>query len=75
MNEFVLYINTLIKISEINYGYKSCLSYNDGQWYSRDHSRNLTPEEVSEYILNIVADNDSRIEELLEDLRERDSRE
>jgi chromosome segregation ATPase len=50
MNELIVYVNALKTIADRYYG-KEVIFYDSGDWYSRDHCRNLTPEEVATYVI------------------------
>lgn len=50
IKEFMMYINMIKEVLDRSYG-KEVVFYNDGEWYSRDHSRNITIEELREYLL------------------------
>lgn len=50
MNELMVYVNALKSIADTHYG-KEVIFYDNGDWYSRDHCRNLTPEEVATYVI------------------------
>lgn len=52
MNEFDRYVSTLKRIADRHYG-KEVLFYDSGEWYSRDHCRNLTTEEVCDYVFEL----------------------
>jgi hypothetical protein len=67
MEELLLYIHTLKQIVDENYG-KECVFYHDGMWYSRDHSRDITPQELCDYVIRIFHSID---EEYLEELQEK----
>jgi hypothetical protein len=49
MNELMIYVNALKRIADSHYG-KEVIFYDGGVWYSREHCRNLTPDEVAEYV-------------------------
>lgn len=53
MQETLLYAEVLKRIADIGYG-KECLFYDNGDWYSRDHSRNLTHIEVCSYVMEQI---------------------
>lgn len=53
MEEFLLYIETLKHIIDTDYG-KEAVFYEEGKWYSREHCRNISPEELTEWVLRIV---------------------
>lgn len=53
MNEFMLYINTLKSIVDRHYEREEVF-YNNGQWYSRYHSRDITQEELVEWVMEIT---------------------
>lgn len=50
MKELMAYINMIKEVLDREYG-KEVVFYHDGEWYSRDHSRNLSIEELREYLL------------------------
>lgn len=50
MKEIMMYVNMIKEVLDRNYG-KEVVFYNDGEWYSRDHCRNITVEELREYLL------------------------
>jgi len=49
MNEIMAYVNMIKKILDRYYG-KEVVFYNNGEWYSRDHSRNISLKELEEYL-------------------------
>lgn len=53
MHEFMIYVNIIKTILDRDYG-KEVVFYNDGEWYSRDHSKIITLEELKEYILKVT---------------------
>lgn len=54
MEEFKLYIETLKSIIDRHY-WKEYVFYNDdGTWYSREHCRNLTPQELTDWVLKLT---------------------
>jgi len=53
MNEIMAYVNMIKKVLDRNYG-KEVIFYSDGEWYSRDHSRNILLEELEEYLLRVT---------------------
>jgi len=53
MNEIMAYVNMIKKVLDRSYG-KEVVFYNEGEWYSRDHSRNITLEELEEYLLEVT---------------------
>ncbi|MFI2856880.1 hypothetical protein ACH6EH_07040 [Paenibacillus sp. JSM ZJ436] len=53
MNELMAYVQMIKQILDRDYG-KQSVSYNNGQWYSREHSRNITYEELEEYLLKVT---------------------
>ena len=55
MGEFMIYVNALKNIADSHYG-KEVIFYDNGEWYSRDHSRNLTPEEVAQYVYEVATE-------------------
>lgn len=50
MKELMAYVNMIKDVLDREYG-KEVVFYSDGEWYSRDHSRNITIEELREYLL------------------------
>lgn len=53
MEEFKLYIETLKLIID-RYFQKPMVFYNDdGTWYSREHCRNISPKELTDWILGL----------------------
>lgn len=44
------YVNMIKDVLDREYG-KEVIFYSEGEWYSRDHSRNITVEELREYLL------------------------
>lgn len=53
MKELLAYTE-LIKTIIDRYYFKEVVFYNDGEWYSREHSRHITVEELSEWLEEIV---------------------
>lgn len=53
MNELLAYVDIIKSILERDYG-KEVVFYNNGEWYSRDHCRYLTLEELKEYVLDVT---------------------
>lgn len=53
MNEIMAYVNMIKKILDRDYG-KEVVFYNDGEWYSKDHCRKLSFEELEEYLLRVT---------------------
>jgi hypothetical protein len=53
MHELMTYVNIIKTILDRDYG-KEVVFYDDGDWYSRDHCRNITLEELKEYILKVT---------------------
>ena len=53
MNEIMAYVNMVKKVLDRYYG-KEVVFYNEGEWYSRDHSRNISLDELEEYLLNVT---------------------
>lgn len=51
--EKMLYVETIKAILDRNYG-KEVVFYDEGEWYSRDHSRNINLDELQEYILKVT---------------------
>lgn len=52
MNELLAYINMIKKLID-NDSEKETVFYNDGEWYSRSHSRNISLKELEEWVLSI----------------------
>gem|GEM_PF-4559990 len=50
MKELMAYVNMIKDVLDREYG-KEVIFYSEGEWYSRDHSRNITVEELREYLL------------------------
>ncbi|MCE5220197.1 MAG: hypothetical protein LLF98_02720 [Clostridium sp.] len=66
MKELLLYIQTLKQIVDENYG-KECVFYDEGEWYSREHSRHITPQELCDYVISILHSTDEEyLEEIIE---------
>lgn len=53
MNELMAYVNMIKKVLDRNYG-KEVVFYDSGDWYSRDHSRNISLEELEQYLLQVT---------------------
>jgi hypothetical protein len=53
MKEFLFYVNIIKEILDRDYG-KEVVFYNDGEWYSRSHSRKITLDELKAYILEVT---------------------
>ncbi len=53
MKELLKYIELIRKIALREYE-KDILFYNDGTWYSREHCKEITLEELEDFILNIT---------------------
>jgi len=53
MNELLAYVNMIKKVLDRDYG-KEVVFYNEGEWYSRDHSRNISLEELEAYLLKVA---------------------
>lgn len=53
MKEFQLYINTIKSIID-TFHEKETVFYNDGEWYSREHCRNLSSEELTGWALSLI---------------------
>jgi hypothetical protein len=53
MNELMAYVNIIKDILDRDYG-KEVVFYDNGEWYSRDHSRIITTEELREYVLKVT---------------------
>jgi hypothetical protein len=45
-----MYVNMIKEVLDRHYG-KEVVFYNDGMWYSRDHCRNITVDELRDYLL------------------------
>ena len=52
MEEFKLYIETLKEMIDKHYD-KEMVFYSDLGWYSREHCRNITPQEMCEWVLEL----------------------
>jgi len=73
MSELLLYIKTLKEIIDTHYE-KGTVFYEEGEWYSREHSHHITPKELTDWVLKIVypkIDNDYW-DEILEKARKYD---
>jgi hypothetical protein len=55
MEELLFYINLIRQIVCREYE-KEILFYNDGEWYSREHCRNITLDELKEFVLETTDD-------------------
>lgn len=53
MKEFLFYVGIIKEILDRNYG-KEVVFYNEGEWYSRDHSRIISLDELRKYILQVT---------------------
>lgn len=53
MNELMAYVQMIKEVLDRDYG-KEVVSYNNGEWYSRNHSRNISYEELEEYLLSVT---------------------
>jgi hypothetical protein len=53
MNEIMAYVNMIKKILDRDYG-KEVVFYHEGEWYSRNHGRNISLEELEEYLLKVT---------------------
>lgn len=53
MNELMAYVRMIKEVLDRDYG-KGVVFYNNGEWYSRDHSRNISLEELEEYLLKVT---------------------
>ena len=53
MEELLLYINTLKKIIDKHYE-KEVIFYEEGKWWSREHSKYISPKEVTEWALELI---------------------
>jgi hypothetical protein len=49
----LLYVNAMKTIIDTNYE-KEMVFYDDGDWYSRHHCRNITDEELIEWVIEIT---------------------
>lgn len=50
MKELLAYVEMIKAVLDREYG-KGVVFYDDGEWYSRDHSRNISIEELRKYLL------------------------
>jgi hypothetical protein len=53
LNELLVYANMIKEILDRDYG-KEVVFYDNGEWYSRDHCRNISLEELKEYVLKVT---------------------
>jgi len=53
MQELLLYIETLKALIDTYYE-KETVFYDEGKWYSREHCRNITPEELTDWVKDIL---------------------
>lgn len=56
MKEFQFYIDLIKELIDSN-NLKGTVYYSDGEWYSREHSRNITLEELKEMTLAVAIEN------------------
>lgn len=56
MKEFQFYIFLIKELIDTN-NLKGTVYYNEGEWYSRQHSRNITLDELKEMVLEIANQN------------------
>lgn len=56
MKEFQFYIDLIKELIDSN-NLKGTVYYNDGEWYSREHSRNITLEELKAMVLAVAMEN------------------
>ena len=57
MKEMLAYVAIIKEILDREYG-KEVVFYDNGEWYSRDHCRKITIEELQSYILEVTYKND-----------------
>lgn len=57
LEEFKLYINTLKEMVDKHYD-KEMIFYDDLGWYSREHGRNITPQELCDWVLELNKEED-----------------
>lgn len=53
MGEFLLYINILKSIIDTEYE-RETVFYENGKWWPRDHCRYISPEVLTDWVLEIV---------------------
>lgn len=53
MNEIMAYVNMIKKILDRDYG-KEVVFYNNGEWYSREHSGKIDLNTLQEYLLKVT---------------------
>jgi hypothetical protein len=53
MNELMAYVNMIKKVLDRDYE-KEVVFYDTGEWYSRDHSRVISLEELEQYLLKVT---------------------
>jgi len=53
MEELLHYVSILRNIITNHYE-KEMVFYNDGEWYSREHSRNISLKELEDWIMQIT---------------------
>ncbi|MFZ4454260.1 hypothetical protein [Salibacterium aidingense] len=71
MNELLTYVAIVKTIADRIYG-KEVIFYDNGQWYSREHSRYISDDEVAELTIGLVTDLQT---ELAEKEREKEASE
>lgn len=66
MNEFLLYINTLKKIIDRFYERETVYYHlEEGEWYSREHCRVISNEELVDWVLELSDEDDEGINEII----------
>lgn len=55
MNEFMTYVAILKTAADRIYG-KEVVFYDGGEWYSREHGRYITPEELAEFVIGLFTE-------------------
>lgn len=53
MNELMAYVDMIKTVLDRDYG-KEVVFYDEGEWYSREHSRKISFEELSAYLLKVT---------------------
>ena len=53
MNELMAYVRMIKEVLDRDYG-KEVVFYHNGEWYSRDHSRHISYDELGEYLLRVT---------------------
>lgn len=51
MKELMVYVEIIKTILDSDYG-KEVVFYKNGEWYSREHSRVITLDELKDYVLD-----------------------